>query len=77
MDRTDQRTSPAMTAADIAAHQAASYVRPCTDDEDPNAPWLPKIPGPRKPRAATAPLNATAQQALAHLERALQSTVTA
>lgn len=28
MQRTDQRTVPAMSPADIAAHQAASYVRP-------------------------------------------------
>ena len=44
---------PAMSPADRAAHEAASYIRPTAwTDDDPNGPWLPRIPGPRKPSAA-------------------------
>lgn len=61
MQRTDQPTVPAMSKADIAAHEAASYVHPhASDDGDPNAPWLPKIPGPRKPRTALGAVAVTA-----------------
>lgn len=64
------RPPAAMSPADIAAHEASSYVRPSAahrddvpglpplprpdaQDEDPNGPWLPKIPGPRKPKCVT------------------------
>ena len=79
MERTDQPTTSAMTSADIAAHQAASYVR-TRQDEDPNGPAIPKIPGPRKPRPGSAypteRLPAVANVAIRRLERALPQAVT-
>lgn len=56
-ERNGQPTTPAMTAADIAAHQAASYVRSTAQDDDPNGPRLPKIPDPRKPRTTISRLD--------------------
>ncbi|MEU3283290.1 hypothetical protein [Streptomyces antibioticus] len=51
-DFTSQCPAPAMSPADIAAHQAASYIRPTRQDDD-NRPVIPRIPGPRKPQAAS------------------------
>lgn len=45
MQVTDQPPTSAMTPADIAAHELASYVRPRAAHRD-DVPALPKIPRP-------------------------------
>ncbi|MEW2068420.1 hypothetical protein [Streptomyces sp. NPDC007346] len=53
MNCTDQKSGITLDLTDESvgtfAALVASVVAPCAwaDDEDPNAPWLPKIPGPR------------------------------
>lgn len=65
----------AVKATDQTARQHSP--RALTVRNDDNKPVIPKIPGPRKPSHATAPLPPAAVDAIARLDRALRPAVAA